>query len=594
MKTKRLLSVILVLSLVACGLSFGIVSAAEETPIYYPNGTVILSEEDFAADPAANFTVAVGDKESAKVEWNAETGRIRLTAGTKDLVVTLSQFPKTLHNYTITGKFIVFNVNSGGWTLVQLGTNYGGAWSTGQNMQVKQDGEVAFNNYKAPVGIKDTGSRNNKNLVPAFSADEPFEITFSISVTDTGLTASYNGIRYQSIPYSNLLETDALPYISLRSGCVMEVDDLMVYSGMGEPSALHAKDVQPSATLPSVYYPNGTVILDESMYKDHLRQYFSVASVSNTTSANATLSWDTANDRLSIKAGTNNGNVNIIGIPDGLTNYTVSADLYLTGENGSNANERLILGVNSGYKWSTGTYFEAQYSSSSQKLYFNPGGTGSYNIAGPAYALNTRIPVKIVVTEESVTMYGGESLTKIGTIAKEKLGSVSGTVFLGLRQNSTMAVDNLRIVAGTTDEEIAKTPVSTSPINDVTRPYIVGWQTDYNTATGDTYAVRVVASVKGTLGTDFSAVGFKNITVKTGSETKNKGDLYCAKVYTSLLGGGITYVPADTYGNYLFTFELAGIPKTVTELELGFNPFTATSETDFTMGGQVNFTVRVN
>ena len=83
MKTKRLLSVILVLSLVACGLSFGIVSAAEETPIYYPNGTVILSEEDFAADPAANFTVAVGDKESAKVEWNAETGRIRLTPARK-------------------------------------------------------------------------------------------------------------------------------------------------------------------------------------------------------------------------------------------------------------------------------------------------------------------------------------------------------------------------------------------------------------------------------------------------------------------------------------------------------------------------------
>ena len=65
-------------------------------------------------------------------------------------------------------------------------------------------------------------------------------------------------------------------------------------------------------------------------------------------------------------------------------------------------------------------------------------------------------------------------------------------------------------------------------------------------------------------------------------------------VNNSGLGGGITYVPADTYGNYLFTFALAGIPKTVTELELGFNPFTATSETDFTMGGQVNFTVRVN
>lgn len=226
---------------------------------------------------------------------------------------------------------------------------------------------------------------------------------------------------------------------------------------------ISAEDAPPS----NVYYPNGTIILDESMIKDDLESAFE----HHTGSSTAT--WNTETDRLQLSANASAaGIVELVQYPEGLDYYTVSADLYLTvNEYGNRA--LLAMGINSGNKWNTGCYFQLYvYNDGSKPGIFimNYDINGQYATSAIAKELEadyeygvTKLSVKITVDEDFVNFYVND--TYFSTIKKTKLGVQSGNPFFLIRNECTMEVDNLLIYSGVTAPDYDKVIGNVGPIN---------------------------------------------------------------------------------------------------------------------------------
>lgn len=219
-----------------------------------------------------------------------------------------------------------------------------------------------------------------------------------------------------------------------------------------------------------VYYPNGTVIFQESDFKNaaDLSTLFKVA-----TGSDVQISFNTETDRLQIVAPSNNTVVDMIGVPKNIGNYTMVADLYLTGNDFGN-NALFGIGINSGSAWSRSSYFQCNvYTADPAKYWFNnynPDGTGGAGGAGAVaaekYELGTKVTVKIVVTPETVAVYYNDTFLSI--LKTEKLGYElgSGSPFFLQRGKTTLEIDNLLIYSGTGEPDYTKTMANQQPLTE--------------------------------------------------------------------------------------------------------------------------------
>ncbi len=234
-----------------------------------------------------------------------------------------------------------------------------------------------------------------------------------------------------------------------------------------------------SAATTPVYYPNGTVYLNESMISamtaDQLAEAFVAGFGAGTTT------WNAETGKLEI-ATTTNTFMDIHAVDQALVleNYTIAADLCVQ----STTFEGKVLmgmGINSASAdgWNHGFYWQCNFQSTETgdvELYINNydkdakqqngGGSKTKTIySANGYKIGeTVIHVEIKVGTEMVqVLYDGNPYF---TFEKEKLTYDTGLPFFMIRGNTTLAVDNLLIYSGTGDVDPVKTISNTQPISE--------------------------------------------------------------------------------------------------------------------------------
>ena len=118
--------------------------------------------------------------------------------------------------------------------------------------------------------------------------------------------------------------------------------------------AMIAVSVFPSFAADAVYYPNGTIILNEDLLNgaENFADNFSV-----NEDGEATYSWNEETGRVRVES-TKNTVLDLEAIPEGLDYYTISADLYLTETTYTSGSVIFGMGINSGKAWSRSLYFQ--------------------------------------------------------------------------------------------------------------------------------------------------------------------------------------------------------------------------------------------
>ena len=234
------------------------------------------------------------------------------------------------------------------------------------------------------------------------------------------------------------------------------------------PAAAEDTDV-PEAPKP-VYYPKGTVLLNETLLTaaEDFSKNFRVGF------GEATYEWNAENGRVRF-AATKNTVLDIEALPEGLDFYTISADLYLT-ESTFNGAVLLGMGINTADKWSRGTYFQMNIPSSGEGdvlMYVNNydaegknvngGGSTTKKVYEAGYTIGvSKVNVTIKVGLDFVRFYFDGN--QIFMIAKEHLTYPSAKPFFILRQNSTLEIDNLTVWSGTGDADPGKVIGDVDPI----------------------------------------------------------------------------------------------------------------------------------
>ncbi len=243
---------------------------SEPDKVYYPNGTIILNEDMIKADVAGNVQSAtVSDTSKYSFTWNDTTGKLQMTSTGGNMVAELVKVPAGLDNYTITGKFTMISNEYGNKAMMGLGINSAKAWSRSSyvSAQIYNNGDlpkVYVDSFKidGTAQAGDSG-RGNITMDKAYVYGET-EYTFKIIVEPNIVTYWCND------EYIAMSPKDALPYpanvptIILRDKCTIEIDDLMVYSGSGDPDPSKViGEVDPipepeSATSPDTTAPETT------------------------------------------------------------------------------------------------------------------------------------------------------------------------------------------------------------------------------------------------------------------------------------------------------------------------------------------------
>ena len=244
------------------------------------------------------------------------------------------------------------------------------------------------------------------------------------------------------------------------------------------PIFTFADDPAPQTVTP-VYYPNGTVYLNEVM----------IAAMSAEQLANAFKAgygdgapvWNAEAGKLELK-GTSNTFVDIHAVDQALVmeNYTISADLCIK-ETTFSGKVLMGMGINSGSAdgWNHGFYWQCNFASDQTgdvELYVNNynqeakmvngGGSPTKKIyASNGYKIGQDvIHVEIKVGTELVQVFYDD--VAHFTIEKSKIPYEIGLPFFMIRGNTTLAVDNLLIYSGTGDADPEKTISNTQPISE--------------------------------------------------------------------------------------------------------------------------------
>lgn len=263
MKKTKIASIALAALLLLAAFAALFVAAEDSTavtPVYYPNGTVILSENELktATDMTKYFSTNVADSTLYSISWNDETDRLKIST-TKALVTDMIAVPKNLLNYTICADLYLTENNHGDNALFAMGINSVQTWSRSTyfqyNVYLETEGKYWMNNYAAD-GSQGAGK--------ASGSEEKYElgrvVPVKIVVTPQIITVFYNDVLFSQ------LKTDKLayefgtgsPFFMQRQNTTLEVDNLVIYSGTGEPDYTKTMANQQPLTEPETEAPADT------------------------------------------------------------------------------------------------------------------------------------------------------------------------------------------------------------------------------------------------------------------------------------------------------------------------------------------------
>ena len=245
---KKITAILMTLLMLVSSMSI-IISAEGEPeeapspdPVYYPNGTVIVNE-DIVKNNIDKFKItyqAESTTNSAVVSWNDETGRLVITGDEKkNIMVEFTEYPEALDYYTITADLYLTTNDFGKNVLIQMGSrNPNMTWGHGNLIQLYIDYDEIGGKDKAQM--VDKGPLGN---TVSSAVELGTELTvgskLSLKIVVDDKIANY----YINDTFINAMKVDKMQFIygnlffAIRSKVVVEVDNLMVYSGVGEPNA---------------------------------------------------------------------------------------------------------------------------------------------------------------------------------------------------------------------------------------------------------------------------------------------------------------------------------------------------------------------
>ncbi|MBQ8141477.1 MAG: hypothetical protein IJ038_07275 [Clostridia bacterium] len=237
---------------------------AVDDAVYYPGGTIILSE-DMIKDKITDVVKATNSPDPTKYTYgyNTETGRISIAAAANNnLVSVITEYPKGLDNYTLTADVYLTVNDYGNNAIFGMGINASEKqmWAAGVYLEnhIYTDGNKpkVYMQNKTTDGTTVTSSNltlENDNLLGVTKT------TFKIVVAPDVVTFYVDDMFVGLVVKSDLGEKSGLPFITLRGGCSIEIDNLLVYSGseadrqpdfskvIGEVNPIDAPDIATTA-----------------------------------------------------------------------------------------------------------------------------------------------------------------------------------------------------------------------------------------------------------------------------------------------------------------------------------------------------------
>lgn len=247
-----LLSVVLLFS------TMGMTVAAEEetvAPVYYPNGTVILNEDMVKEnlDAVKIKYQETSSTNSATVTWNEETDRLRFTGDEeKNIMLELTDYPAGLDYYTISADIYLLENNFGNNVLIQMGSrNPNMSWGHGNLIQVY----IYNDGNKSKVQMVDKGTAD-KTVGPPIKLDHielNEKINLKIVIGEKIANYYINDTFVYAMKVEKMQYAYGCPFFAMRSKCILEIDNFMVWSGVGEPDAtktIHNTDPVAACDIP--------------------------------------------------------------------------------------------------------------------------------------------------------------------------------------------------------------------------------------------------------------------------------------------------------------------------------------------------------
>lgn len=232
------------------------VEPVNNDPVYYPAGTVILNEEILKKNLDQFRLIGQNGSRvnSAKVVWNDETGRLQLTSDTSVNTHFFFQWiPTGLDYFTMSADFYLTRNDFGNNVLVQMGyRNPEENWGQGNFIQfyLYNDGTT-----KDKAQMVDKGPDGN-TISSALTFDKSLlgedgtgKITLRIVVDDKIANYYINDTFIHAMKVSKMQFSYGVPFIVCRNNITVEVDNLMIWSGVGEPDASRTvENTQPCET----------------------------------------------------------------------------------------------------------------------------------------------------------------------------------------------------------------------------------------------------------------------------------------------------------------------------------------------------------
>lgn len=225
---KKIVCIILSAIMLLC--SFSIAVAAEETDkTYYPTGMVILNEEMYKNDIDAYFKQY---HIKGALSWNEETGRVLAeSASGGSIGFYLNSIPKNLDYYTVSVDVYVTKQENGGTGVFNFGINCPESWAKGDFFQLRLNKD---NSGPYVVVYKKSNWGKGTGLTGYVIGESKVNLT--IKVGPEAADFYYDGNLLTSIARADFFKESGVPYFESHPNCAFELDNLTVYSGIGEPS----------------------------------------------------------------------------------------------------------------------------------------------------------------------------------------------------------------------------------------------------------------------------------------------------------------------------------------------------------------------
>ncbi len=546
---KRFLAITLcIIMLVSMAVALNIGTSA------YNAGDVVLDESKI--NDATKIKDALSDKTgSAELSWNAETGRLHVKAKGQGIITVKGFDPDSTDKYTISGDFYVKDAvsvtgaqpriglgiysglgnNTTGWTngaFVFFQGEASKGWNTTAVKRYVDGNKLEAAGWTLAPGITetDTGLTNGSQLLN-YAKKVSFKIVVDPSVTDAPIKVYHDDVLVKSA--GKVAASKAGEVFLYTRNCEFEVDNFKVsYDGTGSgagtvpvstmtwatPATTKPGDTTIATTtmaLPTdvktVYYPNGTIILNEDMIKKDVASAVKASNLGNPE--DYSISWNAETDKLRLEAKTTSPLIaNFVTVPTGLDYYTVTGKFTMI-TNGHGEKAMMGLGINSGNQWSRSAYIDAQIYSDRTLLYMEimdkeQNSVANMNITkNEAYVLGTtEYTFKIVVDKSSVVFYANDEF--VGIVNKEALPYPQNVPFILLRSKCSIEVDDIMVYAGVGEPDPTKVIGEVGPIDapeEITAP-----TTEATTAATTPAATTTVAPTPGETTTEATTVEEKS------------------------------------------------------------------------------------